>query len=148
MLKLSREIDYGLIILLTFSEQGRGTLISAAEMADLCGLPTQQVAKLLKKFQKSNVVESVRGPKGGYRLLADPSQLNFTAIFESLGSPLELTSCSLPTAQESCALDHHCRLQPHIFAINSVLKAVFSSITLKSIQDKRLPVETLLSIGV
>ncbi|MDH4224345.1 MAG: Rrf2 family transcriptional regulator, partial [Deltaproteobacteria bacterium] len=70
MLKLSKKIDYGLIVLKELcGSDGSGTqAFSSREMALGNSLPAPMVANILKALCNAGLVTSMRGAQGGYHL--------------------------------------------------------------------------------
>ena len=151
MLKIPKEVDYGILILLTLMEEGDEHLIPATEMADRTRIPHQQVAKLLKKLQKGGVVESFRGPKGGYKLNIAPEDLTLNEIYTYFFGSLSLTDCTnKDEATANCRVEKTCSLVPHMAMINQALQEAFSKITLSKISDEKKQIKRKYSqaIGV
>jgi Rrf2 family protein len=137
VLKIPKEVDYGILILLALMEEEGNSLKSASEVAEETDLPPHQVAKLLKKLQKKGVVESFRGPKGGYRLNVDPEDLSVKDVYNHFFGSITLTECTTRTDKTgTCRMKSSCKLVPHMVMINEALSAVFSKISLLEINHK------------
>ena len=64
MLKLSRMIDYGVVVLSQMAHRSHN-LTTAPELAEATGLPASMVSKVLKSLARSDLVVSHRGVHGG-----------------------------------------------------------------------------------
>jgi len=138
LLKIPKEVDYGILILLALMEEDQDELIPATEMARRTQLSHHQVAKLLKKLQKGGVVESIRGPKGGYRLCIKPDHLTLSEIYEYFFGALRLTDCtSRGHADTDCRVVSSCSLMPHMAMVNQAVEQAFSKITLARIRSEQ-----------
>ncbi len=59
---------------------GRMTTVSAADIADRAGLARRGIEPLLQALSRSGLLESVRGPRGGYRLGRRPREMPLAEI--------------------------------------------------------------------
>jgi len=54
--------------------------VGAAEIAETAGIDLPYTQQILQKLRKGNVIESARGPKGGYTLQRPPEQITLKDI--------------------------------------------------------------------
>ena len=50
-------------------------------------------AKVMQRLTKQSLVSAKRGPKGGFYLIKDPTEITVLEIYESIDGPLVTTSC-------------------------------------------------------
>jgi Rrf2 family protein len=100
MLRISKKADYAVFLLGAIARQGAypggpagAAVVSAHEIAKQAGLNKSVVANLLKEFARRNLLESVRGLRGGYRLVRAPSQISLGEILEVVEGPFLLVDC-------------------------------------------------------
>ena len=58
----------------------RSTTVSAAEIAERMGLARRGMEPLLQTLSRAGLVDSVRGPRGGYRLGRPPREIRLSEI--------------------------------------------------------------------
>ena len=68
LLRRDRTMIAILIMLDVAFHAGRNGTISAADIAERAGLARRGIEPLLQTLSRSGLLESVRGPRGGYRL--------------------------------------------------------------------------------
>lgn len=78
-MKLNKNIEYGILLVLYLHRAGRATIKTVSEVLRLSFTFLQQVALKLKL---AGVVKSLRGPGGGYEVVKNPTVL---AVFNALG---------------------------------------------------------------
>lgn len=100
MLRISKKADYAVFLLGAIARQGAypggpapESVLSAHEIARQAGLNKSVVANLLKEFARAGMLESVRGLKGGYKLLQSPYDISLGAILEVVEGPFTLVDC-------------------------------------------------------
>jgi Rrf2 family transcriptional regulator, iron-sulfur cluster assembly transcription factor len=60
---------------------GRTSTVSAADIADRAGLARRGIEPLLQALSRSGLLESIRGPRGGYRLGRPRRDIHLDEIF-------------------------------------------------------------------
>ena len=100
MLRISKKADYAVFLLGAIARQGAypggpaaDTVVSAQEIARQAGLNKSVVANLLKAFAKQGLLESVRGLKGGYRLVRPPAEISLGEMLEVVEGRFTLVDC-------------------------------------------------------
>lgn len=84
-MKYSTKVRYGLAVVMVLAEKNETTaLITIANRLGLSKTYLEQVLFLLKSHQ---VVESIKGPNGGYKLI-DLEHLDVYTVFSALDSEL------------------------------------------------------------
>jgi len=84
-MKYSTKVRYGLAVVMVLAEKNETTaLIAIANRLGLSKTYLEQVLFLLKSHQ---VVESIKGPSGGYKLI-DLEHLDVYTVFSALDSEL------------------------------------------------------------
>ena len=78
MLCLSKKTEYAMTALAYMAGRG-GRVSSAREIAAAYGLPLPLLMKILKCMQHHDLLQSTRGVRGGYRLVAN---LDETTLFD------------------------------------------------------------------
>ena len=84
-MKLTTRGHYSLKALLDLSLQPRYGPASVTDIAQRQSLPAPYLEKLLIELRKAEIVRSVRGSQGGYRLARSPAQISLGQILEAIG---------------------------------------------------------------
>lgn len=66
---------------------------NVVQIADLTKSSKHHVAKIFQRLVKDGLLESHRGPSGGFSLKKSPSEITLLEIYESIEGRIEVTSC-------------------------------------------------------
>tara|TARA_B100000029_G_scaffold259705_1_gene256295 strand:- start:337 stop:732 length:396 start_codon:yes stop_codon:yes gene_type:complete len=130
MLKLSKTVEYALISLNHISQADTNSPIPVRHISDRYNIPYELLAKILQKLSKQDILESIHGPKGGYKLNDNYNSLTLIEFIEILEGPFGITGC---LSDSDCDQLLNCNIITPIEKINSRLYKVFSEIKLNKI---------------
>lgn len=138
MLKLGKLTDYAIAVMAQLARHGANasdmpnSALSAAALAQDTGVPEPTVAKVLKVLARSELLASVRGVSGGYRLTRAPGQIKVGEIIEAMDGPIAIVSCVEPAEEgkESCNVAHRCAVRSKWAPVNSAIRTALYGVTL------------------
>jgi Rrf2 family protein len=137
--KITSQEEYGLRCLLQLARQGQesageGTML-VRDIAEREGLSVAYVEKLLWLLSRSGLVESVRGPKGGYKLARSAAAISLGEVMRVLGGiQSEEELCGQFTGQhETCVHHGDCGLKPVWTGITDFINSVFDKVPLTTL---------------
>ena len=131
MLKLTKKVEYALISLAHMSNQKKNNLSSASNIAEKYLIPSEVLAKLLQQLAACDVIESVKGPLGGYRLKTDIHLINIVDLIEKVEGPIGLMDCAFPMG---CDQIDCCTIKKPLTKINETIINTLKQITLDQIR--------------
>ncbi|PZQ49239.1 MAG: Rrf2 family transcriptional regulator [Rhodovulum sulfidophilum] len=90
-MKLSTKGRYAMIALTDLATQtgGRGRLVSLSEIAERQDISLAYLEQLFVKLRRAEIVESVRGPGGGYRLARPAEQVRVSEILAAVDETMD-----------------------------------------------------------
>ena len=138
MLKISRLADYATVLMDYLAKHPEGTY-SATVLTDATQIPVAAVSKTLKLLNKAGLLQSLRGPTGGYQLGRSAEEISVADIVTAIDGQPALTTCS--ASDKSCELDANCQLRGNWQLINRVVMRSFASISLASMGRELSPTE-------
>lgn len=87
-MKLSHAAVYAVHALTHLAGRPQGELVASHVIAAASGMPERFLLKVLKPLVSAQVLFSVKGPRGGYRLARQPKAVNLLEIVEAADGPL------------------------------------------------------------
>lgn len=92
-MKLSTKSTYGLRAMLNIALETENGAISTLDISKREGISVTYLEQLLNKLRHKGLVESVRGPKGGYILSKSPDEITVADIVNSLEENMTTAHC-------------------------------------------------------
>ncbi len=134
-MKITAQEEYGLRCILQLARDEKSGTLMVRDIAEREGLSAAYVEKLLWTLGRSGIVESVRGPKGGYRLTRPCSEISLGEVMRILGGiPTEEEICSQFTGnQDACVHHNSCELKPVWASITDFVHSVFDKVPISSL---------------
>lgn len=83
-MKLSTKGRYAMVALADLALASSEELVTLAEIAKRQDISLPYLEQLFVKLRRADLVESVRGPGGGYRLSRSPSEIRVSEIMEAV----------------------------------------------------------------
>ena len=145
MLRLSKLTDYAVVVLIRLSE-GEGAVAAGRfdavqttpRIAEVTGVPEPTVAKVLKALTAVNLVASLRGARGGYRLTRAISDITIADVIAAIDGPIALTAC-VDGAGGNCDVEGRCAVKGRWDLVNDAIHGALSQITLADMREASLP---------
>lgn len=101
-MKLSTKGRYAVTALADIALQGEQALVSLADIAQRQDISLAYLEQLFVKLRKAGVVESVRGPGGGYRLAKGASGTRISDVMAAVDERLNAMGCDGTPGQGGC----------------------------------------------
>jgi Rrf2 family transcriptional regulator, iron-sulfur cluster assembly transcription factor len=88
-MKLSTKGRYAMIALTDLAGQGLSRLVSLSEIAERQDISLAYLEQLFVKLRRAEIVESVRGPGGGYRLARPVGDIRVSEILAAVDETMD-----------------------------------------------------------
>jgi len=120
-----------------------GGWTSAGALAQEADVPRKFLEAILTQLRDQGLVESRRGPAGGHRLAAEPSQVTVADVIRSIDGPLAMTPCASQTrfaACSDCASVEACRIRHLMSRARDAVASVLEACSLEALCAGSAPV--------
>ncbi|MCP5074236.1 MAG: Rrf2 family transcriptional regulator [Rhodobacteraceae bacterium] len=91
-MKLSTKGRYAMIALVDLAQEAGDGLVSLGEISERQDVSLAYLEQLFVKLRRAGIVDSVRGPGGGYRLASDPHAIRVSNILEAVDETMDALS--------------------------------------------------------
>lgn len=135
-MKMSTKGRYAVMALIDIGTHSRGEPVSLAEIAERQDISQEYLEQLFGKLRKAKLVDSSRGPGGGYKLARDPADIPVADIILAVDEELKVTRCG-GDAVEGCVKGERCNAHDLWSSLGRQMMTFLSSISLEDVVEKR-----------
>jgi Rrf2 family iron-sulfur cluster assembly transcriptional regulator len=119
--------------------------VTLAEISGRQKISLSYLEQLFGKLRRHHLVESVRGPGGGYHLARDMGEVSVADIILAVDEPIDATQCG---GKENCQDDHKCLTHDLWAALNERIFDYLGSVSLRQLVDSQKAKEAARETGV
>lgn len=137
-MKLSTKGRYAVMAMADLAHHASGKPVALAEIAERQEISLSYLEQLFGKLRRAELVSSVRGPGGGYRLARPAADMRVSDIVLAVDEPIKATRCT-PGAPAGCH-SHRGRCLTHDLweELGNQIYLYLSSVTLAEICERRI----------
>jgi len=129
---LRRNTDYGFRMMVNLARHSyNGELISARQLASDGNFSYQLGCKLLQRLHKAELVKSVMGPKGGFKLSRKPSEITLMDVINVLQGGVQMNRCL--AGDQGCEFKSECEVNTKLACLQLYIEGYLGGITLDEI---------------
>jgi Rrf2 family cysteine metabolism transcriptional repressor len=142
-MKLSTKGKYGVRAVFEIARHfGKGP-ITIKEISERQGISFSYLEQILHKLGKAGLIESVRGPSGGYLLGRKPQELTIGDIVRVLEGPIALSHCLEPGESGDCYQADDCVARMVWAKVGEKIEKALDSISFQDLLQNRKEPMTL-----
>lgn len=120
--------------MLDLALHGSNGPVSLADISGRQDISLSYLEQLFAKLRRNELVKSVRGPGGGYRLSRDYAEIFVAQIIDAVNETVDATGCG---GKEHCQQGEVC-LTHHLWEdLSKEIHGFLSQISLASLMEKR-----------
>lgn len=132
VLNISEAYSLALHATAYIASRGKSGRVSAHEISDRLGVSEAHLSKVLQRLTRSEILNSSRGPGGGFSLARPDGDITLLDIYESVEGPLKLDDCLIGT--EICG-GKSCIFDDLLHDVNEQFKDYLENTTVERIKD-------------
>lgn len=108
--------------------------VTLASISERQNISLSYLEQLFAKLRRHKIVESVRGPGGGYCLGRNAVEITVADVILAVDEPLDATQCG---GRENCKSDHRCMTHDLWSTLNRKMLNYLASVTLADLVEKQ-----------
>jgi Rrf2 family transcriptional regulator, iron-sulfur cluster assembly transcription factor len=136
--RLSTKGRYAVMAMVDLARRGTGNPVSLAEIAERQEISLSYLEQLFAKLRRGGLVNSVRGPGGGYLLAHDRDETRIADIIAAVDEPIQAVRCT-PGAAIGCRGNRSRCLTHDLWEeLSNQIHLYLSSVSLGDVCEKRV----------
>jgi Rrf2 family iron-sulfur cluster assembly transcriptional regulator len=132
-MKLTTKGRYAVTAMLDLALHYDRGAVTLADIARRQGISLSYLEQLFAKLRRSGLVDSVRGPGGGYNLAMAPSKITVAEIVVAINENIDATRCG---GEKNCDGDQTCLTHQLWEELSGRIFGFLNSITLADLVSK------------
>jgi Rrf2 family protein len=147
MLKINRQTDYAVRVILALAQRGEGVRLSSAEIQREMLIPPALMSRIVAQLAHKGLVNTFAGRDGGLTLPRPSSQISLKDVVEAFEGPILLSECLQVKGEDDCPFQSNCPVRSKWGRVQVVMMREMASITFESLaqESKDTPVPVLLA---
>lgn len=141
-MQLSSKGRYAVMAMADLATAGDGIVVSLAAISARQHISLPYLEQLFAKLRRAGLVESVRGPGGGYRLAATAGNITLAEVMAAVDEPVKMTRC---TSGEpgGCVVGNRCLTHDLWRSLGEHIIGFLDGVTLADVVDNAAAKETV-----
>ncbi len=128
----STSCHYGLQAMLYIAMySSRDKNVGLTEIAENQEIPKHFLSKILQELVRHDLIESMKGPNGGFKLRLPAEEITLIQIIEAIDGLDVFTQCGI--GFKKCSDDHPCPIHHEYKKVRNKVQELFTTKTLKEL---------------
>ena len=132
-MKLTTKGRYAVTAMLDLALRYDKGAVTLADIAKRQGISLSYLEQLFAKLRRSGLVDSVRGPGGGYNLAMEPNKISVAKIIVAINENIDATRCG---GEKNCHGDETCLTHQLWEDLSTRIHEFLNGITLGDLVNK------------
>ncbi len=129
-MRLTTKGRFAVTAMLDLAMHGSGRPVTLAGISQRQSISLSYLEQLFGKLRRHTLVESVRGPGGGYTLARDVKNMSIADIIIAVDEPLDATQCG---GKENCKEEQRCMTHDLWAKLNDKMYEYLDSVKLSDL---------------
>ena len=131
-MRLTTKGRFAVTAMVDLAMRGGHGPVTLATISERQKISLSYLEQLFGKLRRNNIVESVRGPGGGYYLARPGNKISVAEIVIAVDEPLDATKCR---GKRNCHGDHPCITHDLWMGLNEKILGYLEGVTLQQLAD-------------
>ena len=140
MLKINRQTDYAVRVILALAKEGEGARFSSGQIQRQMLIPPALMSRIVAQLARAGLVNTFPGREGGLMLPRPASQITLKDVVEAFEGPILLSECLQAKGEEDCPFRADCPVRSKWGRVQAAMLREMAAITFESLAQEALAV--------
>ena len=133
MLKINRQTDYAVRVVLALAKRGEGSRLSSADIQQEMLIPKSFMSRIVARLSRGGLINTYAGRDGGLSLPCHPSQITLKDVVELFEGPVLLSECMQVKGEDDCPFQANCPVRPKWGRVQVAMMREMAAITFEDL---------------
>lgn len=138
MLRINRQTDYAVRVLLALAKRGEGARLSSADIQQEMLIPKAFMSRIVAQLSKDGLVDTYPGREGGLMLPRPASKITLKDVVQAFEGPILLSACLQVKGEDDCPFVSNCPVSPKWGRVQVAMMREMASITFEDLAKESL----------
>jgi Rrf2 family protein len=112
MLKINRQTDYAVRVVLALAKRAEGARLSTAAIQREMLVPSTLMPRIVADLARANLLTTFPGRDGGVSLARTSAQITLLDVVDAFEGPLLISQCLQVKGEDDCPFQMNCPVRP------------------------------------
>jgi len=144
MLKINRQTDYAVRVVLALAKRGEGIRLSTAEIQQEMLIPPALMTRIVAQLAREGLINTFPGRDGGLMLPRPASQLTLKDVVEVFEGPILLSECMQAKGEDDCPFRSNCPVRSKWGRVQVAMLREMASITFEDLVQEAVGIPMMM----
>lgn len=140
MLKINRQTDYAVRVVLALAKLGKGARRSSADIQQEMLIPKSFMSRIVAQLAREGLIDTFPGRDGGLSLPRPASLISLKDVVEAFEGPILLSECMQVKGEDDCPFLSNCPVRAKWGRVQVAMLREMASITFEDLVKESLGV--------
>ena len=145
MLKINRQTDYAVRVVLALAKHGEGVRRSSTAIQREMMIPPALMTRIVAQLAREGLVNTFPGRDGGLMLPRPASQITLKDVVEAFEGPILLSECMQAKGEDDCPFRTNCPVRSKWGRVQVAMLREMAAITFEDLVKEALGVPMVVS---
>ena len=140
MLKINRQTDYAVRVVLALAKRGEDVRVSSSEIQQEMLIPKSFMGRIVAQLAREGLIDAFPGRDGGLSLPRPASQITLKDVVEAFEGPILLSECMQAKGEDDCPFQSNCPVRSKWGRVQVAMMREMASISFEDLVKESLGV--------